>query len=381
MESSACFLIVERLTKISLHHGFTLPIRKNATSTLGLKGFLMTIRKKIPHSPDSSTGTMDESLVQQIMEWNSVKDSESLLKQIQDAENEPDQYSPELIEGTRRILATRGILQHTSIQGHHPPKAGEIVRVRLRNGSIKTFGSHSEFTHALVRGEITRPDQVQAEPWPIKENHDENPEWVSLREFTQSHLALDVLYRPLGAHITRGFKIGSLVLLSLNFFHVQVPPGLIHNTSLQVEIHQFLFALVEGIGLTWVLTPYFKKRLWDRKCLWLAILSIPSMNLISTLSSQEIQPGLVWDFLFMGLAELDGLFYALFIGGPIGMGVGTLIGYIRRWNLPRAADASPEGNQAYVLGILYPGLVLMIMWAWIQWNPPSFFILISFPTP
>ena len=83
---------------------------------------------------NTSAHILDEAIIQQIQEWMNAKSTEELFALAQEAESRPDAFSAEVLEATKRILARRGVISHTTIEGDYRE---EPVNNLKFNGQIK----------------------------------------------------------------------------------------------------------------------------------------------------------------------------------------------------------------------------------------------------
>jgi hypothetical protein len=206
---------------------------------------------------------------------------------------------------------------------------GTIIEVLFPNSERKQFDKWT-LREEIVRGNLTKDCKARIlKAGENKPSDSKEESWQTLGSISKSDFKLQILYTPIWAHTMKGLAYGALVGIILKAIDTTV----------------LLFQLDPTAGIIWLLivaslcvTKWFK---------WATIIAI----LLSIRSGVKAN-------LFVTVIAV--MIVGFIFGGPAGMAVGTLTGYFRKKNLPKAPDASDEGLRPVLLGFVAPIIFLAI---------------------
>ena len=231
----------------------------------------------------------------------------------------------------------------------------------------KTFETLSGVRTAILDGSISRSMTVVQ----IKEEGDsqsgedaksENaPQALTVDDVAAGSFELRSLYQPIWAHTMRGLWIGIVVGVSLWLAQLAITMfSVANNPIIGGVIVVFLILIVQGVlsaKMNWVVS----------RILWGAIPFIIAMMIVNFgigTVIRNIGRGLTMQF---GAVVAGALF-----GGLLGMMIGTIVGLIRKDKVQLAPDATDEGRDPLIKGLLIPSatfvvLVLLYVYLFVPW--------------
>lgn len=234
-------------------------------------------------------------------------------------------------ESTRPIVASIARLgkklQDTDkmdlIESIHNTAKG--IDVFFPNGKLKKYFNLDELESDIVLGTV-RKDYIACSN---NSDQDNEQDWTTVGQTCDSEFNLTMLYKPIEAHAVKGFVGGAVIGI---FFKA-------------LDATVVLFDVSANLGFIWLL---FIIALMSQKW-WLPV------AVILMAIKNGVIPGAAIDSIFFTTVGV--LVVGIVLGGTIGMLVGTIIGYLRVDNLPKAADATPEGRRPLFVGLVTPALV------------------------
>ena len=189
----------------------------------------------------------------------------------------------------------------------------------------------SRLRREIIEGHLGRDVMVKVLP-PVTDADDKARDSV---EATSLHLAarqihgLDLLYRPIWACALRGALIGGLAGIALKFL----------DTSAS------MFAAAPTLGGIWILLAV---------CL-VASGKVPQLTWAPVIVwFLALRAGVNISLIFFFGAMLTTVLVGLAFGIPLGMAIGTLVGFIRSGFSAQAPDAEPAPLRSFVLGLAAP---------------------------
>lgn len=208
---------------------------------------------------------------------------------------------------------------------------GQVVEILLPPDEKEAYRDMDQLREDILSGKLKKSWQARK----YKVSKDGNlpekmPPFSNLETALTGELSLHRLYKPIWAH-TRNYLIyGVLIGIGLKF--------------LETTLAQF--AASGKLGGTWLVV-----------CLALIVGSRFKLALVIAVVAGIITR--VNIFAFLGAAFGVVLAGAIF-GGPVGMIIGTIVGYFRAKSVVLAPDHEPEGARPFLLGILVPAAILAI---------------------
>lgn len=186
----------------------------------------------------------------------------------------------------------------------------------------------STLREAVVEGRHDRNSAVQLHRKDVQEQW--HIDQMSLEKFAKSNFAIGVLYRPVFRHAMGGLMWGSLIGMALN--------------ALDKFIGWLLIDPPIAFFYAAVVAAFIKPRI--------GIIALVLL-LIATRGQYDIFPMLLG---VLNMAFLTAVVGAV-LGGPAGMGIGALAGWIRRGRIPQARDAKREGAGTILALVILPLLI------------------------
>ena len=211
--------------------------------------------------------------------------------------------------------------------------------VRLPGGATRTFDSVQALQSAIMEGAITRSLEAKTITIGADKKRKESKE-SSVEKIANSNAILRPLYRPIWDYTLKYITYGAIVFICLK--------------AIDTTVTLFIANLLVGFLWLAVIGSVFLGKKW------------PAAPMVVIVGSVLL--GLKVNLFFALLAtSLVGFLF----GAPVGMVLGTVVGFFRRTSRPRAPDASPEGMRPFYLGILLPVLVLAVeipLYIWLNMN-------------
>jgi len=209
---------------------------------------------------------------------------------------------------------------------------GEEVRSFLGEVGI------ADLARRIEAGEFTADTKARYRPAGTAFDRDKG--WTALSEVAVHQTALRLMFHPVWTRTLQGLGYGVLIGIILK----------------SLDTTALFFSMDSGLGAMWllVLGSILVSRWISFAPMIVAFLMFKSgfgANLFITLLA----------VMFVG---------ALF-GGPAGMIIGTLVGYLRRGSVRVASHAQSEGSRPLYLGIIAPAVGLAIALAiYLMWFMP-----------
>ncbi len=206
--------------------------------------------------------------------------------------------------------------------------AAHRFAVTLPSGESRFYDCAADLHDDIAQGLIPRSSPARRVV--PGGNGKSDPKWSTMDRVANRDSKLQLLYQPVWSYTMRYFGYGCLAGIVLK----------------GIDTTATMFAVDGGLGLLWlgVVGSLLIAKKW------------PLAPVIVIVVSLQIG---VRCNLF--LAVLATMLVGAAFGGPLGMVVGTIVGYMRRSRLVAAPDAVPEGRKPWVLGGVVPCLFLA-MW-------------------
>jgi len=195
----------------------------------------------------------------------------------------------------------------------------------LPNEEILVYQNFDEVVDGIVAGSVKKNYKIR----PVSTS-DEEFDWITIEQVCETEFNLKTLYKPISAHSMKGMFVGTFIGILLKALDTTIT---FFNVDSRLGWLRLLFVVA-----------ILSKRWW-----------IPAIVLLIAVKSGINIAGMVGSLFITTLGVF--LVGAVF-GGPAGMLVGTIVGYLREKNLPRAADFTPEGKKPFLLGLVAPALFL-----------------------
>ena len=211
--------------------------------------------------------------------------------------------------------------------------------VSLVSQGTKTFYSKKdvgkEIREKILQNELTKetPITVYKKSTP-KEWKEES---TTLLELTKDCFNLRVLYEPVWSHAITGLKWGALLGILLKLIDAVIMIGMIEPGYALLFVLAICMATIPNVG--------------------------PVISVVGLLAM-----GRATGFSFLWTA-LGAILVGAVLGCLPGMGIGGIVGSIRKKRLPLASDAEPESEKILLKAVILPfaiGLLVFIIYICIQ---------------
>ena len=231
----------------------------------------------------------------------------------------------------------------------------------------RSFATEDEVRAAILDGTLSRTMKVSQAASPATSTDTQSTDAkvslasASVGELAGSSFALRSLYQPVWAHSVRGFWIG--VVAGISFWLAQLAWTMffvVDNPIIGSVLILYLLLIVQAVlpaQQNWVLS----RIIWGVVPLIVVMLSV---NFGIGTVFQHIGRGLMMQF---GAIVAGAMF-----GGLLGIMVGTLVGIVRRNRVETAPDATDEGRDPVIKGLLIPAalfamLVMLYVGVYMPW--------------
>ena len=202
-------------------------------------------------------------------------------------------------------------------------------KVRLHTGETKFFDSVKTFQEAILQGTITK----SLVTWTINIAQDgkrKKSKESTVEKIAASNAALRSLYRPIWDYTIKFISYGAIACIGLK--------------ALDTTVTVFKVSALIGVFWLAVVGSLFLGKKW------------PAAPFVVIVAS--VMFGLKVNLF---VAVLATMLVGFIFGAPLGMIVGTLVGYFRRKSRALAPDAEPEGIRPFLLGVFLPVVALAIL--------------------
>ena len=216
-----------------------------------------------------------------------------------------------------------------------------VLQVKNTLGAIMIFKDLDDLKEAIINGSVCKTMLTRIVNESDRDNggNIDGAAWQTVEEIAKGRPDLEVLYRPIWATVKRYVTYGIIAGIALK--------------ALDTTLAFFLAS--PAIGILWLISvaSLFAKRWW-----------VPMV-----VAFFLVKAGIAV-MMFFGAAVAVALIGAAF-GAPLGMIVGTLVGYQKARNLALACDAVAEGNRPWIYGLAVPSIALVALgWFYFAWLTP-----------
>lgn len=217
--------------------------------------------------------------------------------------------------------------------------------LRSPNEEILAYPNFDEVVEGIITGSVKKSYKIR----PTCDS-DEEFDWITVEDLCETEFSLKTLYKPIWAHSMKGLFVGAFNGILLKALDTTIT----------------FFSVDSRLGWLWLflVAAILSKRWW-----------MPAVILLIAAKSEVNIAGIVGSLF---LTILGVFFVGAIFGGPAGLLIGTVAGYIREKNLPRAADFTPEGKKPLFLGFVAPALFLAFLIPfYLYWVNPMIISLLT----
>lgn len=214
-----------------------------------------------------------------------------------------------------------------------------IIQIRRPLGESDVYQDWETLREAIVQGTVRKSMLARVvKESDLQKEEVEGASWQTIEAMTKTNDDLDALYHPIWATAKKYMLYGVIACVILKAL----------DTTLM------LFAAAPPVGILWLLTigSLFVKKWWAP----FAVIYI------------SVKMGIAANLFMTAMAV--GLVGAAF-GVPLGLLVGTLVGYWKSRHSALARDAEDEGSRPWIYGLAVPSAALVALgWFYFIWLMP-----------